>query len=95
MRREDDLGGVTAIPRQRLESRADPLRHRFYEPGVVVEDADLVEPHLMLLEAHHVQGAHDVLAVLPAAGIGAVGRRDEEEEVPHPIGPHRLDRVLQ
>src|SRR5215212_6139505 len=67
MRREDDFGGITAIPRQRLESRVDSLHHRVNESGVVVENADLVEPHLMLLEAHHAQGAHDVLAVLPAA----------------------------
>ena len=46
VRGEDDLGRVTAISRQRLESRADPTRHRFDEAGVVVEDADLVEPHV-------------------------------------------------
>ena len=35
----------------------------------------------MLPEAQRVQGSGDILAVLPAAGIGAVGRCDEEEGV--------------
>ena len=49
----------------------------------------------MRLEAKRVQSSRDILAVLPAAGIRAVGRRDEEEGVIHPVSAHDLDRVLQ
>ena len=40
-------------------------------------------------------GSRDILAILPAAGIRAVGGRDEEEDVAHAVSTHGRDGVLQ
>src|SRR5262249_33426408 len=93
VRGEDHFGQVSSLFRYRVPSGAEKSRQWLNEARVVVEDAQLVEPHVRLAERF--QRTVDVFAVLAAARVGAIGGGDEEKYVVCTVGMHRGQRVLQ
>ena len=81
------LGGE---PRQSLPHVLD---HRFDEAGMVVEDAQLVD--LRRFGADLGPGANDVVEILAATRVGAVGGRDESQRAADAVTNHRAQGIGQ
>ena len=75
MRGEEQTRAGTAFGRD-LGERIGAMRgDRFNEAGVIVEGADLID--LRSAIANNLLRGGNVLAVLPAAGVGAIGRGEK------------------
>ncbi len=94
---DDPVLGRSRVAGRLLDGLADGdghvAAHRFDEPGVVVEQPDLVE--LGGARTDRIPGPLQVFAVLAAAGIGAEGRCGEHQRPLDPIGGHLGHRVGQ
>ena len=73
MRREHQRRGGQGLPRESLERGDRGVDEGLDEPRMVEVDAQLVE--LGGAGAHPGRGVGEVLAVLPAAGVGGVRGR--------------------
>ena len=92
--REDQVGIVAHAGRKRGQRGARAGGERLDEARVVEEAPDLVDPGRA--RADRGAGPLDVIQVLPAARVGAVGGGHEGDGAPHAVvshGPHRVGQV--
>src|ERR1039457_3771393 len=86
VRRENQRNTLPQVGGQRLNRRPGLLGERLDEPRMVEEMPQLIDPG----GARANLGARrcDVIEILPAAGVGAVGRGHEADGAPHPRSGH-------
>ena len=77
MRRENQRNILPHVGRQRLDRRPGLLGERLDEPRMVEEMPQLVDPGGA--RANLCARRCDVIEILPAAGVGAVGRGHESD----------------
>jgi hypothetical protein len=93
VRREDQAGGGPAGRVERGERGPDRVGVRLDEAGVVVELAQLVDHRSARTDPG--PGPVDVLPVLPARRVSAVGAGGEAERTRHAVVAHPRNGVLQ
>ena len=94
VRREHQVGVVPQVGGERGQRGARARGERLDEAWVVEETPDLVDPGRIRAD----RGARplDVLQVLPATRVGAVGGGHQGDGAPHAVvghGPHRIGQV--
>ncbi len=94
VRGEHQVGVLPQAGGERGQRGARAGGERLDEARVVVEAPDLVDPGRV--RAHGGAGPLDVVQVLPAARVGAVGGGHQGDGAPHAVvghGPHRVGQV--
>ena len=88
MRGEGDSRDGTACVGKLLERGADAFDVRRNEIGVIIEDANFIDDRRV--GSGRFLSSDDVLAILTAAGIRTVGRREDRQYTPLAVVGHLL-----